>query len=56
MSDQHYCIWRYDDQYDRWDTGCEESFVFIDGGPDDNGFKFCPYCAGGIIEDRREEA
>lgn len=32
-----------------WSTTCKNEFVFIDGGPEENEMKFCPYC-GGIIE------
>lgn len=27
-----------------WDTSCGERFEFVDGGPPENGFEFCPYC------------
>lgn len=37
------CKWHSDDD-GYWNTGCHEKFVFIDGGPKENGFKFCPYC------------
>lgn len=37
------CAWReYADGV--WNTNCGEAFVFIDGTPRDNGFRYCPYC------------
>jgi len=32
----------------QWDTGCGEVFEFVDAGPEENGFAFCPYCGYGI--------
>lgn len=41
------CRWtpvmEFDDDI-AWDTGCDETFAFIDGGPTENRVKFCPYC------------
>ena len=37
------CEWR-EDEDGNWGTGCDNIFVFIDGGPPENGFYFCPYC------------
>jgi len=39
------CSWKEDDD-GNWKTACGEMFVFIDGGPKDNGFRHCPYCGG----------
>ncbi len=36
------CEW-YDDG-EKWETECGEAFCFHDGGPVENGMKFCPYC------------
>ena len=44
------CRWTYDDTHDKHDTGCGEAFTFNDGGPDDNGFFYCPYCGRRITE------
>lgn len=41
------CIWKYDDPDDEnnaYATSCNNYFQFNDGGPTENGFKFCPYC------------
>jgi len=29
---------------DFWETACGESWIFPEGGPDENKMKFCPYC------------
>jgi uncharacterized protein YbaR (Trm112 family) len=43
------CEWKYDDFGDSfYSTSCENEFVIIDGTPEDNDMKFCPYCAGRI--------
>ena len=33
-----------------WQTDCENEFCFIDGGPTDNGMKFCCYCGKRLVE------
>jgi hypothetical protein len=38
------CEWVYDEQYDCWDTKCGNSFCYNDGGPEENGQKYCGYC------------
>jgi len=42
------CVWAecdpLTDDLPRWDTTCGQSFTFIDGGPAENGIKFCCYC------------
>lgn len=35
------CVW---DDEEGWPSTCGECFYFEDGGPKENGFKFCPYC------------
>lgn len=53
----HTCVWTetmgLDEDY--WDTKCQQSFTFMTAGPEENHFKFCPYC-GGILELVRREA
>lgn len=39
------CEWKEDPE-GNWDTGCKKYFTFIDEGPAENGFEFCPYCGG----------
>lgn len=44
------CGWRYNGEYDRWDTECEDVAVEQNGeNPQDFGFKFCPYCGKSIV-------
>lgn len=42
------CEWKPDDD-NNFDTGCKNRFVFIDEGPIENGFEFCPYCGNRLI-------
>ena len=37
---------------DYWETGCENLFQFINGGPEQNHFEFCPYCGKPIEEEK----
>jgi hypothetical protein len=48
------CIWHQDDigGDSVWETTCKRSFEFNDGGPEENGFKFCCYCGKNLIESR----
>ena len=43
------CVWEYDDYHDCFDTGCGNSLCLIDGGPEENGYLYCP-CCGKTIE------
>jgi len=36
----------------QWDTACGEVFEFVNGGPADNGAKFCQYCGLPVREVR----
>jgi len=38
------CAWTYDEHDYKWDSTCGESWQFTDGGPEDNGVKFCQGC------------
>lgn len=38
------CAWTYDDSTSSWDSACGEKWQFIDGGPEENGVKFCHGC------------
>lgn len=51
------CVWTLDrDNWgDSWDTACGEKYVFIDGGPRENGQRFCGYC-GRFLKERQERA
>jgi hypothetical protein len=37
------CLWQEDDD-GNWETGCQEMFIFIEGGVKENGMIYCPYC------------
>lgn len=37
------CTWT-EDADGNWDTECGETFVFSEGGPGENGQRFCGYC------------
>ena len=43
------CTWKYDDSNDYWETSCGNTFVLLDGTPNDNNMKFCCYCGGQIV-------
>ena len=42
------CTWVEDDETGNYATTCGHVFAINDGGPADNGMKFCCYCGGGI--------
>ena len=46
MKRKVYCIWKLDDSYDgdTWESSCGEVWSFIEGGPQENGVKFCHNC------------
>ena len=37
------CIWTQNED-GVYETNCDNMFVFNDGGPVENGFRYCPYC------------
>ena len=45
-----YCIWIEDDD-GVYQTLCLHSFEFMDGTPERNGIKYCPYC-GNLIRQK----
>ena len=40
------CQWSDEDTC--WDTGCGECYTLIEGTPESNGLKFCPFCGGHV--------
>lgn len=48
------CRWSADED-GTYFTRCGNAFQFFDGAPDDNKFKFCPYCGGVLTEKRKKE-
>jgi hypothetical protein len=49
-----WCGW-YEDSDHFWGTSCGSAFEFNEGGPDENGFTFCPYCGLAIQQFVRED-
>lgn len=47
------CVWSHNG-CDVWETSCAQAFEFIDDGPKENSFKYCPFC-GGTIEIKEAE-
>jgi len=43
------CEWDFDD-CGTWNTTCGNAFQFTEGGPTENGCKFCPYCGHALKE------
>lgn len=37
------CAWSRDED-GNWETGCGNLFIILEGSPQDNEMKFCPYC------------
>jgi hypothetical protein len=48
------CAWAEDEE-GNWDTGCGNKFIFIEGGPKDNGMEFCCYCGNKLGEIKYQE-
>jgi hypothetical protein len=48
------CTWTENDyaSSDAYDTSCGRAFQFTDDSPSANGFRFCPFCGGELIEER----
>jgi len=42
------CIWVQDSD-GSWHTACNKTWEFIDGGPADNGARFCFHCGGVLL-------
>ena len=48
------CVWEEEVDFGdggmgAFETSCDNSFAFNDGGISENDFKFCPYCGGAIM-------
>jgi len=52
------CVWRQEkDFYDDdpfWLTACGDVEMFMDGGPTENHYRFCPYCGKPIVVEESE--
>jgi hypothetical protein len=49
------CIWEYEQDFEYYDTTCDNNFHFIDGNCKENKFLYCPYCGRVIIEILKED-
>ena len=38
------CEWKYNDSEYYWESSCEHLHIFMSDGPEENEYKFCPYC------------
>lgn len=38
------CRWKLVPENEYWQTDCDNAHCFIDGGPKENKYQFCPYC------------
>ena len=49
-------VWTYHPQDYMWECTCGEAYQFMEGGPTENRYKYCPGCGRQIIAlvDRRE--
>jgi len=45
------CTWQ-EDEDGLWHTDCHEIHQFFDGTPTENSYKFCPYCAKPLKEEK----
>lgn len=44
------CAWVDDGSAESWHSSCGQDFMFNDGGPKQNGFKFCYSCGKPLEE------
>lgn len=43
--EKDYCEWAQQDaDFNDYGTGCQHLFTLFDGTPEENNFKFCPFC------------
>jgi hypothetical protein len=48
------CLWTQDDE-GNYDAACGNKFTFINEGPTENNFTYCPYCGRVIKEEQPKE-
>ena len=48
---EDFCTWILEEPGDSytWVTDCDEAIFFESDGPEENGFKYCPFCGKPII-------
>lgn len=44
------CFWQFEDDDGSYSTSCNHMFIFNDEGPNENGFRFCPYCGKSLLD------
>ena len=49
------CTWTQNED-GVYETNCDNMFVFNDGGPVENGFRYCPYCGRELSENENSNA
>ena len=47
-ADVELCAWSPNDNDGCYDTSCGEKFIFMHDGPEQNDFRFCPFCGKNI--------
>jgi hypothetical protein len=52
-ADQQECVWTENGR-GSWDLCSGNTYEFYNGGPAENGFKFCPYCGKQVKEQYKE--
>lgn len=45
---QPQCTWTFSNYDDHWSGTCGVEWIFPDGGPEENGVKFCPKCGNNV--------
>lgn len=45
------CKWTWEPMSDYYETECGNGFQFINGGVEENSYKFCPHCGRKIREE-----
>ena len=38
------CEWKYNNSEYYWESSCEHLHIFMSDGPEENEYKYCPYC------------
>ena len=41
--------WSYDSYHDMWECDCGEAYQFMNDGPQENRYQYCPGCGGRIF-------
>lgn len=49
-ADERTCLWKFDEDHCKYDTGCGKAWSFIDDGIAENGLVYCPFCGGKVSE------